>query len=72
MTKLEGEIPLGVLYDPSMALVDRMGISSELSIPSTFVLDKSGIVKYAYVGKTIEDRPAAKKILEVVDGLQAP
>jgi antitoxin component YwqK of YwqJK toxin-antitoxin module/peroxiredoxin len=67
-----GEPPLGVLYDPDMQLVDRMGIASELAIPSTFVIDEQGTIRYAYVGRDIEDRPPAEALLEALRGLGAP
>ena len=69
VTELEGDLPIGVLYDPDLELVTRMGIESELAIPSTFILDLDGVVRYAYVGTSIEDRPPAKDLLEAVKEL---
>lgn len=44
-------------------------LEGEKVIPSTFVLDEEGIVRYAYVGKSDQDRPAVSKILEELDKL---
>ncbi len=68
-TEIFGEIPIGTLYDPDLALVTKMNIEDELAIPSTFILDRDGIVRYAYVGTSIEDRPPAKDLLEAIEAM---
>ncbi len=68
---IQGKPPIGVLYDRNMELVERMGITSEFAIPSTFVLDESGVIRYSYVGENIEDRPPTKKVLEAISGMSA-
>ena len=70
VSKLSGAPPIGVLYDPDSRLVERMGIEAELAIPSTFVLDEDGVVRFSYVGTSIDDRPAAKDVLEAVRELR--
>jgi antitoxin component YwqK of YwqJK toxin-antitoxin module/peroxiredoxin len=72
VSKRMGEPPIGVLYDPDMQLVERMDLASELAIPSTFVVDEQGAIRYAYVGRDIEDRPPAEAVLEVLRGLSSP
>jgi antitoxin component YwqK of YwqJK toxin-antitoxin module/peroxiredoxin len=67
--QLMGDPPIGVLYDGNMELVNRMGIQSEFALPSTFVIDEAGVVRFSYVGKTIEDRPPVDDILEAVSDL---
>ncbi|MEZ5978975.1 MAG: redoxin domain-containing protein [Planctomycetota bacterium] len=64
-----GVPPVGVLYDRNMELVQRMGITSEFAIPSTFVLDQQGVIRYSYVGENIEDRPPVDEVLEAVRGI---
>ncbi len=68
-TKRDGEPPIGVLYDRNMELVERMGITSEFAIPSTFVLDRNGRIRYSYVGTDVEDRPPVETVLEAVRAL---
>jgi peroxiredoxin len=48
----------------------QLGLAGDLAIPSTFVLDEEGIVRWAYVGENIEDRPSAKQILEALEALK--
>ncbi|MEM7518526.1 MAG: redoxin domain-containing protein, partial [Planctomycetota bacterium] len=72
ISKHMGVPPVGVLYDRNMELVDRMGITSEFAIPSTFILDEGGVIRYSYVGEEIDDRPAATTILDAVDGMTQP
>jgi antitoxin component YwqK of YwqJK toxin-antitoxin module/peroxiredoxin len=70
MTFNEGGPPYRVFYDPDLALVTKLGIAGDLAFPSTIVLDREGIVQYAYVGEHRADRPAAKKLIEVIEGMQ--
>jgi peroxiredoxin len=72
VSKLEGEPPIGVLYDKDMELVQRMGITSEFAIPSTFVIDERGTIRYSYVGREIDDRPSTEQVLEAIRKLSAP
>lgn len=63
------DLPFPILLDPDLAACDRLGIRGDLAKPSTFVLDKTGAVVYAYVGQTYSDRPSVKAQLDVLDGL---
>lgn len=66
----EGPPPYRVFYDPDLELVTELGIAGDLAFPSTFVVDQQGIVQYAYVGEHRADRPATKKLIEVIEGIQ--
>jgi len=72
VSKHMGEPPVGVLYDRNMELVTRMGITSEFAIPSTFVVDERGVIRYSYVGREVDDRPSTKAVLEAIRGLKNP
>ncbi len=72
VSKRQGEPPIGVLYDPDMRLVKRLGIESELAIPSTFVLDEEGRIRYAYVGAAIDDRPPVDDVLAAIRQMPRP
>lgn len=67
----EGEdaIPFTVLLDPGVKVVKKYNLEWDLSRPSTFVLDARGTVTYAYIGKTLDDRPAVDRILAEVRAL---
>ena len=66
-----GELPpYEVLYDPNLEFVQELGIASNLATPTTLLVDEDGIVRYAYVGKHIADRPAVKDVLDAVGDLE--
>ncbi len=66
------ELPLTLLYDPELELAKKLGIESEFAIPTTLILDEQGIVRYAYVGTEIDDRPCAAELIKVLEGLGKP
>ena len=57
------EIPYPILLDINLKGVDQLGIRSELAKPSTYIIDRQGRVRFAYVGETIADRPSIDSIL---------
>ena len=61
--------PYGLLYQNDGIVGPGLGLEGRKVIPSTFVLDEEGIVRYAYVGKSNQDRPAVSEILEELDKL---
>ena len=69
----EGEagLPFPVLLDPGTKVVRRYNIEGDLSKPSTYVLDAQGVVHYAYVGRTSDDRPSVDRILKEVQSSSA-
>jgi peroxiredoxin len=62
----DGPLSLPVFLDPGLKLVASYNLQGDLSRPSTFVLDKQGIVRYGYVGNDKKDRPAISRVLEEV------
>lgn len=65
----EGAIPFPVLLDPGTKVVRKYRLEWDLSRPSTFILDAKGTIRYAYVGKTSDDRPAVDRIVKEVEAL---
>lgn len=57
-------LPFPVFLDRGLAAVARFNLTGDLSKPSTFVLDRQGVVRYAYVGEAPDDRPAIDRVLE--------
>jgi peroxiredoxin len=55
--------PMPVALDVSLIAVRKLGIEDNLARPTSLIVDKSGVVRYAYVGRTIADRPAVKDLL---------
>lgn len=69
MTFNEGGPPYRVFYDPDLELVGKLGIAGDLAFPSTFLIDAQGVVRFAYVGEHRADRPAAKKLIQIIEGM---
>ena len=63
-------IPFPVLLDVELRAVDRLGLRHDLSRPATYILDKSGDVRFSYVGKDLSDRPSVKALLKELDLLE--
>lgn len=40
------------------------------AIPSVFIIDTDGIIRYSYIGKSFTDRPFNEDIIQVLKGLQ--
>jgi antitoxin component YwqK of YwqJK toxin-antitoxin module/peroxiredoxin len=55
--------PMPVALDVSLIAVRKLGIEDNLAKPTSLIIDRSGVVRYAYVGRTIADRPAVKDLL---------
>lgn len=62
-------VPFPLLLDPDFAAVNKLGIRADLARPSTYVLDKAGEVRFAYVGASTADRPSVKAMLDQLDRL---
>jgi peroxiredoxin len=64
------QTPFPVVLDVGLKAVDALGIRKDLAKPATYILDKKGQVRYAYVGNSLADRPSIKVILKQLDGLK--
>ena len=60
-----------LLTDPAQTVSATYGVAFQMRIhtewsnrPATFIIDKSGVIRYARVGKSFADRPRATEILE--------
>jgi peroxiredoxin len=62
-------IPFPLWLDENFKAVDALGIRGELARPSTYILDKSGKVRFAYVGSNLTDRPSVKSMIEQLDAI---
>ncbi len=65
----EWKLTFIVVADPEGETIKRYGLlnpQNRVAVPSTFVIDKGGIVRYRYVGTSAADRPDVKKVLEAV------
>jgi antitoxin component YwqK of YwqJK toxin-antitoxin module/peroxiredoxin len=63
--------PYKIHYDPDLQVVKQIGIEGgQLAWPTTLVVDKEGIVRYAYTGKDRTDRPALESVMDFIAGLK--
>lgn len=69
----EGEegLPFPVFLDPGLQAVSKFNLQGDLSKPSTFVLDRKGVVTYAYVGAGPDERPSVERIIKELTALNA-
>lgn len=64
----EKQLPYPVLLDLDLNAVQVLDIRGSLAKPTSLVIDKQGIVRFAYTGKRFDDRPSVKSILAEIDG----
>jgi peroxiredoxin len=64
--------PFPVVLDVGLAATDRLGLREDLAKPATYILDKEGRTRFAYVGRSLADRPSVKSILEQLARINRP
>jgi peroxiredoxin len=62
-------VPFPVLLDVELHAIDQLGIRKNLSKPATYIIDRTGEVRYAYVGNHLADRPSVQALLKQLDQL---
>jgi peroxiredoxin len=60
----EKMVPFPLLLDVELKAVDTLGIRKDLSKPATYIFDKEGQLRFAYVGNSLADRPSVKALLD--------
>ena len=63
-------VPFSIVLDEGLAFVDKLMIRGDLAKPSTYIIDRSGVLRFAYVGTTPSDRPSLKAILDQLDSIE--
>ena len=63
-------VPFPILLDINLTSVDQLGIRAELAKPSTYIIDRQGRVRFAYVGESIADRPTVDSVLKQLGKLK--
>ena len=57
-----------ILYDPAADVVREYGVCNlwedGMATPSTFVLDRTGKIRWQHIGKTFYDRPSNEEIID--------
>jgi len=69
------DLPFPILYDPSADVVSQYGVYNllrdGLATPSTFIIDKNGVIRWKYVANEYTERPSAEDVMEqlrVIEG----
>jgi peroxiredoxin len=60
-------LPLEILLDVDLAVVKEWRIEGRLAKPTTVIVDKKGVVRFAHVGRNKTDRPTVPQLLAVLD-----
>jgi len=56
--------PFPVLYDLNLSAVEKLGLRAHLARPASFIIDKTGELRFAYVAaQGNADRPSATELL---------
>jgi hypothetical protein len=66
-------LPFPLLSDPRGELIKRYGLWDEregVAAPSILVVDRSGEIRYIYIGSDFADRPGDDEIFAALDGLE--
>jgi hemoglobin len=63
-------IPFPLLFDADLAAVMKLSLEGSLAKPTTIILDRDGIVRWAYIGRQPADRPSVQQMLAEVDRLR--
>ena len=67
------QVPFPLLLDEELSAVGYFNIASNLAHPSTFIIDKRGNVRLAYVGADMTaDRPSIASIIKVLETTKEP
>jgi alkyl hydroperoxide reductase subunit AhpC len=63
-------VPFPLVLDEDLVAVGYFNIASNLAHPSTFIIDKQGNVRLAYVGADMTaDRPSVAAMLRVLESV---
>lgn len=65
-----------LIADPQLTLIDCLGlrtsdaaVAHDVSLPAAFIVDRSGVVRYCYIGRSPADRPRPALLLLGVEQL---
>ena len=67
----EWKAPFSILYNSDKSVITDYGVLADNNIatPSTFVIDKEGVIRWKYIGTT-GDRPSPETILQQLQALE--
>lgn len=72
----EKDVAFPLLADAAQTVSATYGVAFQMRIhtewsnrPATFVIDRAGVIRYAHVGESFNDRPSAEAIVEQLERL---
>lgn len=63
------DIPYPILVDFDLASTKELGLRAELAKPATYIINRDGSVVYAYVGRSLADRPTVDAVIAQLERL---
>lgn len=66
----QDKLAFPLVVDEDFAVVDKLKLRGDLAAPSTFIIDKQGKLRFAYVGKDNADRPSLKVVFDQLELIQ--
>jgi peroxiredoxin len=60
--------PFPLVVDIGLKAVDSLELRKDLSKAATYIVEPDGAIGFAYVGKSLADRPSVKALLAQLDG----
>jgi len=66
------KFPFPLVLDEDLKVVNQLELQGDLARPATYIRDKDGKLRFAYVGSDRSDRPSLKAIFNELDKIQAP
>lgn len=64
-------LPFKVLLDLNQDVVRALHIDGDLAHPTTFILDRAGVVRYQYTSRTMSDRPKVDDVIAKIRQIAA-
>ena len=63
--------PFPILYDPGAGVIQDFGVyTGKLAKPSTFVIDKDGVIRWKYIGANKNDRPSPGDVIQQLKAIE--
>jgi len=71
------DVSFPVLMDPSLTVSATYGVPFQMRVhtelsnrPATFIIDKTGVIRFAQRAETFSDRPSVEKVISVLQELE--
>jgi len=65
--ELSIKTPFPVLIDSERKVVKLYSVLGDKAIPSVFVIDKKGMLRFKYIGQDVSDRPPTEHLIEMLE-----